>query len=279
MSSVKNINNKITLIERKVKYGDNGGINVDGAALFVNSSNNRVGVGTSAPLYTLDISTSSVDAMRIQSPTYVNVVYENNNNNINMTNGTVVYQLDCTGRRNNGQSTLYRSGVIYNGDGTTRRGRYVEGVSETSAYGPYQRLMTQVGSNKINITGENASSYIDDAVDPNTAYNMHASNIINANASGSLGLLSLDINGLTNHKFFLNGNVTFGATTNNPKAIVDISSNIKGFMPPRMTGAQAIAINPGVSDAGLMIYATSTSGAISAVGWWGWDGTTWKQLG
>ena len=279
MSSVKNLNNKITLLERKVKYGDNGGINVDGSTLVVNASNNRVGVGLSAPLYTFDVSTSSVDAMRIQSPTYVNVVYENNNNNVNMTNGTVVYQLDCTGRRNNTQSTLCRYSIFYNGDGTTRRGRCEEGVAETSAYGQNQRVMTQVASNKINIFGERASSYIDDAVDPNTAYNMHASNIINANASGSLGLLSLDINGLTNHKFFLNGNVTFGGTTNNAKAIVDISSNTKGFMPPRMTGAQAIAINPGVSDAGLMIYATSTSGAISAIGWWGWDGTTWKQLG
>ena len=114
-----------------------------------------------------------------------------------MTNGTFISQLDCTARRSNAQSTVYRNGVIYNGDGT----------------------------NKINILGQNASSYIDDAVDPNTAYNMHASNIINALSSSTLGLLSLDINGLTNHKFFSNGNVTFGAASNNAKAIVDISSN------------------------------------------------------
>jgi len=279
MSSVKSLSTKVSLLERKIKYGDNGGINVDGGDLFVNAINNRVGIRNTNPLYTLDISTSLVDAMRIQSPTLVNVVYENNNNNVNMTNGTVISQLDCTGRRNNTQSTLYRNGVIYNGDGTTRRGKYVEGVAETSAFGNYQKVMTQVGTNKINILGQNASSYIDDAVDPNTAYNMHASNIINALSSSTLGLLSLDINGLTAHKFFSNGNVTFGAASNNAKAIVDISSNTKGFMPPRMTGAQAIAINPGASDAGLMVYATSTSGAISAVGWWGWDGSTWKQLG
>jgi len=243
-----------------------------------NLPNGKVGINTSAPLYTFDISTSSTNAMRIQSFRNVNVVYERNNNNVNLTNGSVTYQLDCTGRRNNSQSTLYRAGVIYNGDGTTRRGKYVEGVAETSGFGPYQRVMTQVGTNKINIIGESASSYIDDAVNSNTAYNMHASNIINS-LSGSLGLLSLDIDGVTNHKFFSNGNVTFGGTTNNPRAIVDISSNLKGFMPPRMTGAQVIDINPTVSEAGLVVYATSTSGAITAVGWWGWDGTTWKQLG
>ena len=29
MSSLKTLNTKITLLERKIKYGDNGGINVD----------------------------------------------------------------------------------------------------------------------------------------------------------------------------------------------------------------------------------------------------------
>lgn len=254
----------------------------NGNNIYNNNTGGNVGINNSNPIYTLDISTSSIDAMRIQSPTFVNVVYENNNNNANMTNGTVVYQLDSTARRNNGQSTIYRSGVIYNGDGTTRKGRYVEGVAETSAFGNYQSVMTQVGTNKVNILGQNASSYIDDVVDPNTAYNIHASNIINCLSSSSLGLLSLDINGLTAHKFFSNGNVTFGGTTNNAKAIVDISSTTKGFLPPRMTGAQVLAINPTASEAGLMVYATSASVSpttISAPGWWGWDGTVWKQLG
>jgi hypothetical protein len=244
-----------------------------------NLPNGKVGINTATPLFTFDISTPSTDGMRIQSPNYVGVVYENNNNNVNMTNGTLVFQLDCTGRRNNTQSSLYKASVIYNGDGTTRRGRYEDGVGDVSDFGSYQRVMTQFGSNRINIFGEDASGYIDDAVNPNTAYNMHASNIINAR-SGSLGLLSLDINGITNHKFFSNGNVTFGGTSNNPKAIVDISSTSKGFMLPRMTGPQAFAINPGPNEAGLMVYATSANSPsdISATGWWGWNGTAWRQL-
>lgn len=251
-----------------------------GNNIYNNNTGGKVGINNSNPIYTFDISTSSTDSMRIQSPTYVGVVYENNNNNVNIdVSTTVVYQLDCTARRANTQSTIYRCGVIYNGNGTDRRGKYVAGVAETSTFGAFQSVMTQVGTNKVNILGQNASTYNDNGVDPNTAYNIHASNIINCLSSSTLGLLSLDVEGITKHKFFSNGNVTFGGTTNNANAIVDISSTTKGFMPPRMTGAQAVAIPTTAADAGLMVYATSASGAISAPGWWGWNGTTWTQLG
>jgi hypothetical protein len=239
----------------------------------------KVGINSSAPIYTFDVSTTSVNSMRIQSSTNVGIVYERYNNNVNLTNGTDVYVSQYSARRSGGLSGICILATIYNGDGTTRRGKVWEGCSAGGSPFPYQRAMTQVGTNKINIIGENSSSYIDDAVNPNTAYNMHASNIINALSGGTLGLLSLDIDGITNHKFFLNGNVTFGGTSNNSKAIVDISSTTKGFMPPRMTGEQVINnISPGASEAGLIVYATSTFGAISAVGWWGWDGATWRRL-
>jgi hypothetical protein len=55
MTSVKNLNNKITLLERRIKYGDNGGVNVDGGLLFTDISNNRVGINSSTPSYTLDV--------------------------------------------------------------------------------------------------------------------------------------------------------------------------------------------------------------------------------
>lgn len=42
MTSIKNLNTKITLLERKVKYGDNGGINVNGGLLEVDTANNKV---------------------------------------------------------------------------------------------------------------------------------------------------------------------------------------------------------------------------------------------
>jgi hypothetical protein len=52
MSSVKNINNKITLLERKIKYGDNGGINVDAGTLSVDPLNNIIGAKNSQLVFT-----------------------------------------------------------------------------------------------------------------------------------------------------------------------------------------------------------------------------------
>jgi hypothetical protein len=60
MSSIKNINSKFDLISSRIKYGTDGGINVDGNALFVNGLNGRVGINTISPQTNLDISGSLV---------------------------------------------------------------------------------------------------------------------------------------------------------------------------------------------------------------------------
>lgn len=72
--------------------------------------------------------------------------------------------------------------------------------------------------------------------------------------------------------------LTVGAVANpNVSAVIDVQSTTKGFLPPRMTGAQAEAI---VSPAeGLLVYSTDGSGAvITTKGWWGYEGTTWVKL-
>lgn len=72
--------------------------------------------------------------------------------------------------------------------------------------------------------------------------------------------------------------LTTTATTDiNASAMLQIDSTTKGFLPPRMTGAQAVGISS--PSTGLMVYATSSSGAITTAGWWGYNGTTWVQLG
>ena len=63
----------------------------------------------------------------------------------------------------------------------------------------------------------------------------------------------------------------------NASAVLEATSTTKGFLPPRMTGAQAEAI--GTPAAGLMVYSTDGSGAtITSLGWWGYNGTTWVKL-
>lgn len=58
MSSIKNTNSKFDLISSRIKYGTDGGINVNGNALFVNGLNERVGINTISPQTNLDISGS-----------------------------------------------------------------------------------------------------------------------------------------------------------------------------------------------------------------------------
>lgn len=68
-------------------------------------------------------------------------------------------------------------------------------------------------------------------------------------------------------------------STNAPagSVMLEVSSTSKGFLPPRMTGAQGEAIS--TPEEGLLIYATSAgSGDITSKGWWGFDGTNWVKL-
>jgi hypothetical protein len=75
----------------------------------------------------------------------------------------------------------------------------------------------------------------------------------------------------------LGGSVGIGTTSPNASALLDVSSTTKGFLPPRMTGAQAEAI--GTPAAGLLVYANNGNGTtITSTGWWGYDGTNWVKL-
>jgi len=73
------------------------------------------------------------------------------------------------------------------------------------------------------------------------------------------------------------GGIITGAAALNTSAILQADSTTRGFLPPRMTAAQAAAI--GTPAEGLMVYVTNTSATFTSKGWWGWDGGAWKQLG
>jgi hypothetical protein len=73
------------------------------------------------------------------------------------------------------------------------------------------------------------------------------------------------------------GSVGIGTTSPNASALLDVTSTTKGFLPPRMTGAQAEAI--GTPAAGLLVYANNGNGTtITSTGWWGYNGTGWVKL-
>ena len=64
-------------------------------------------------------------------------------------------------------------------------------------------------------------------------------------------------------------------TPANPNAVldVDISTNDKGILIPRITEAQKLAMSLTTTDEGLMIYQED-----AAKGYWYWNGTKWERL-
>jgi hypothetical protein len=72
------------------------------------------------------------------------------------------------------------------------------------------------------------------------------------------------------------GRVAIGTTSPHESAQLEVASTTRGFLPPRMTAAEASVL---VEKAdGLVVYVTDAAGAF-VKGWWGWTGTTWQQMG
>ena len=71
-------------------------------------------------------------------------------------------------------------------------------------------------------------------------------------------------------RLFTSGNFGIGTTTDETSAILNVSSTTKGFLPPRMTNAQMLAIATPAS--GLMVYDT-TNNKLNY-----YNGTTWVAL-
>jgi len=117
----------------------------------------------------------------------------------------------------------------------------------------------------------NSNGSIIQEIAGNQAYTIDASNghILRSAIAGGAALARLTTG----------GSLSIGNANNaaNASSILDLTSTTKGFLPPRMTGAQAEAI--GTPAAGLMVYSTDGSGAtITSLGWWGYNGTTWVKL-
>lgn len=73
-----------------------------------------------------------------------------------------------------------------------------------------------------------------------------------------------------------NRRVGIGTTAPDASAKLDITSTTQGFLPPRMTAAQAGAIASPAE--GLMVYVTDTGGVFNQKGWWGFNGITWDRF-
>ncbi|MEO8147886.1 MAG: hypothetical protein ABI723_09630 [Bacteroidia bacterium] len=70
------------------------------------------------------------------------------------------------------------------------------------------------------------------------------------------------------------------AVTPSLQSILDVQSNTKGILIPRMTDVERVAIAPTYAgDYGLLVYQTNTVSIDNAAGYWYWDGTIWISIG
>ena len=187
-----------------------------------------------------------------------------------------------TGQRNyaGGVQALFSATT---GSDNTGGGYYALGglttTSNNSGYGALGGRFQADGSTLL--TTPTNSVYIG-ALTKGFANGVTNENVFGYNAIGAgSNTVTLGDNNIT--ATYLKGSIGIGRTWTtsapsvNASAIVDIQGTTKGFLPPRMTGAQAEAI--ATPAEGLMIYATDGSGVtITSKGWWGYDGAAWVKL-
>ena len=202
---------------------------------------------------------------------------------INTTSSTVpVTNVGIYRRPGNGNPTYFledEQGGAKDKWSFVRRGGY--GLVREYYQGNSSIVNINLGWTNPNTNGWDANTLLIDPVINKT--NVFSTTIrgiyYNPTLSGMTGVTHVAYQNTTGNNILnsLSGNTLIGTTTDVSSAILNVSSTTKGFLPPRMTGAQAELIS-GPAE-GLMVYATDGSGVtITTKGWWGYDGSTWVKL-
>lgn len=281
--------------------------------LYINSSGN-VGIGTTSPTagYILDANGSVLirgGANQIGSTSAVNVVdmigsaalgtATRYRDNITL-RGAVGTETWVQGSSLTGFSIYAYSGnplYFYTGGAkrmmVTDAGRLLVGTATESTYlldinGTARVSGGAAGALFVGNSGTNWGLRLDNSTYPYIRFN-RAGTVGRSfgifNASGDIAIQEGEAwSGANYHIFYgtggysTNGSGNFGNNVAaNASAVLEATSTTKGFLPPRMTGAQAEAIATPAS--GLMVYANNGNGTtITSLGWWGYNGTTWVKL-
>ncbi len=69
------------------------------------------------------------------------------------------------------------------------------------------------------------------------------------------------------------GQVGIGTTSPNPKSLLELNSNVKGILLPRMTSTERVAMGLTIDDIGMMVYQTAPTKGIFT-----FNGATWAGL-
>lgn len=269
----------------RVLFQGTGNVLQQSANLFWDNTNSRLGIGTASPNMSLDIRTGNVgigvtsDAgfkldvngtARVQDNFRVT---KNGNNYIDLvanTNGSspyidLFYSGTVAARIN---SFATQGGSFANGSG------YVFGnTAGTSQNTRHNNIMcdglTEIKSN-LYLSG--ASGNRIQFFEPGIAYRgnigvKNGTNYIQIRTNSATNLTD----GTLSTIFDNAGSVGIGGiTTVNASSVLELSSTSKGFLPPRMTNAQMLAI--AAPAAGLVVYDTTNNKHV------GYDGTAWQNF-
>ena len=74
-----------------------------------------------------------------------------------------------------------------------------------------------------------------------------------------------------------NAQVGIGTLTPNSSSALEVKSSTGGILIPRMTATEVLAITEPAQ--GLLVFANNTSGIITSIGFWYYDGNTWTKIG
>jgi hypothetical protein len=193
----------------QVAYWDGTTSQAGSNNLFWDAANGRLGIGTNAPSYTLEVRTN------LAVP--VEVGFRTANAFSNMAYGTMIANVEFSGWKGGGFGNENAAiQVYYNGDGTNRKGKMHLLVAESTNLGSSNITLSQsTTNNKITIIGTLGNSYNDTIASPSltTTYAQHANTIINGD--GGIPILSIDRLGVVQSVVFANGNFSVGGTTDN----------------------------------------------------------------
>ena len=234
-----------SLTNGSVLFSDGTTIAQDNANLFWDDTNNRLGIGTNAPSYKLDVIGSDA---RFNS-----VVVGRGGGNLvtNTALGESALNSNTTGSEN---TALSRNAMISNTTGTQNTAVGVRALQDNVDGNLNIALGYQAGRYAADgttvITNTNNSVFLGYATKANA--NSQANQIvIGFNATG-IGSNSVVLGNDSITKTALKGNVLIGTTTNVASSKLTVESTTQGFLPPRMTTAQKTAIAS--PTAGLVVY-------------------------
>ena len=224
----------------RVLFQGTGNVLQQSANLFWDNTNSRLGIGTASPSQTLHI----VGTFRASGGVQTGAIY-GSGTNFNLASDAYIQCTSTTGK-NAGLTVNRFSTSEYASVDLITNASFVSGWS-------IQMVPSQT---RLNIVDRNPSD--------NVRMCFHNGGNIGIGTTTNAGY-KLDVNGSSR---FLD-KVSIGSPTA-ASAVLEISSTIQGFLPPRMTNAQMLAI--ATPAAGLVVYDTTNNKHC------GYNGTAWQNF-